>query len=41
MTVELQREVPEALKHRRIEIATGQGSVAHNRVTTLKPIKAA
>jgi len=41
--VDLKREVPEALKPRRIEIASGSGreSVVQNKVTTLDQSKAA
>ena len=39
LTVELKREVPEALKPRRIEIAAGQGGVTN--VTTLDQSKVA
>ena len=41
LIVELKREVPEALKPRRIEIATGNDSVAQTKVTTLEQSKAA
>ena len=43
LTVELKREVPEALKPRRIEIATGSGetSLPQNNVTTLEQSKVA
>ncbi len=43
LTAELKREVPEALKPRRIEIAaaSGQASVAQNNVTTLEQPKVA
>jgi molecular chaperone IbpA len=41
LTVELKREVPEALKPRRIEIATGPGLSTVANVTTLEPSKAA
>ncbi len=43
LTIELKREVPEALKPRRIEIAaaSGQASVAQNNVTTLDQSKVA
>jgi len=43
LVIELRREVPEALKPRRIEIATasGQASVAQNNVTTLDQSKVA
>jgi molecular chaperone IbpA len=43
LTIELKREVPEALKPRRIEIATASGpaSVAQNKVTTLEQPKVA
>ena len=43
LTVELKREVPEALKPRRIEIAAGSGeaSVPQNNVTTLEGNKVA
>ena len=43
LTVELQREVPEALKPRRIEIASGSGqaSLPQNNVTTLEQSKVA
>jgi len=39
LTIDLKREVPEALKPRRIEIVTASGpaSVAQNNVTTLEP----
>ena len=41
LTVELKREVPEALKPRRIEIATGPGLSTVANVTTLEQSKAA
>ncbi len=43
LTIELKREVPEALKPRRIEIATasGQSSTPQNNVTTLEQNKVA
>jgi molecular chaperone IbpA len=43
LIVQLKREVPEALKPRRIEIATGagDGSVAQTKVTTLEQSKVA
>ena len=43
LTIDLKREVPEALKPRRIEIATasGQSSVRQNNVTTLEQNKVA
>ena len=43
LTIELKREVPEALKPRRIEIATasGQSGVRQNNVTTLEQNKVA
>ena len=43
LTIHLKREVPEALKPRRIEIATasGQSSVPQNNVTTLEQNKVA
>ena len=43
LAIELKREVPEALKPRRIEIATasGQPSVRQNNVTTLEQNKVA
>jgi molecular chaperone IbpA len=43
LTVQLKREVPEALKPRRIEIAAGagDGSVAQTKVTTLEHSKVA
>ena len=43
LTIELRREVPEALKPRRIEIAavSGQASVAQSNVTTLDQSKVA
>ncbi len=43
LTIELKREVPEALKPRRIEIANalGQSSVPQNNVTTLEQNKVA
>ena len=43
LTVELRREVPEALKPRRIEIASGSGqaSAPQNNVTTLEATKVA
>ena len=43
LVIELKREVPEALKPRRIEIATApeQASVAQNNVTTLEQPKVA
>jgi hypothetical protein len=43
LTIQLKREVPEALKPRRIEIATtsGQSSVRQNNVTTLEQNKVA
>jgi molecular chaperone IbpA len=43
LTIELKREVPEALKPRRIEIAaaSGQASVAQSNVTTLDQSKVA
>ena len=43
LTIELKREVPEALKPRRIEIGTASGpsSVAQNNVTTLEQPKVA
>ena len=43
LTVDLKREVPEALKPRRIEIASGSGraSVVQNKVTTLDQSKVA
>jgi molecular chaperone IbpA len=41
LIVELKREVPEALKPSRIEIATGHDSVGQNKVTTLEHSKVA
>ena len=41
LTVELKREVPEALKPRRIEIAAGQGQASVTNVTTLDQSKVA
>jgi molecular chaperone IbpA len=41
LTVELKREVPEALKPRRIEIAAGQGQATTTKVTTLEKSKVA
>jgi molecular chaperone IbpA len=41
LVISLKREVPEALKPRRIEIATSSGEVAQNNVTTLEQSKAA
>jgi len=41
LTVELKREVPEALKPRRIEIAAGEGQGAKTNVTTLDQSKVA
>ena len=43
LTIQLKREVPEALKPRRIEIATasGQSGVRQNNVTTLEQNKVA
>jgi molecular chaperone IbpA len=41
LTVELKREVPEALKPRRIEIAAGQGQATTTKVTTLDQSKVA
>jgi len=41
LVVELKREVPEALKPRRIEIATGDGAKSFGNVTTLEQSKAA
>jgi molecular chaperone IbpA len=41
LTVELKREVPEALKPRRIEIATGLAKPSVANVTTLEQSKAA
>ena len=41
LTVELKREVPEALKPRRIEIAAGQGQGGVTNVTTLDQSKVA
>ncbi len=41
LIVELKREVPEALKPRRIEIATGQGQATTTKVTTLDQSKVA
>ena len=43
LTVDLKREVPEALKPRRIEIASGSGreSIVQNKVTTLDQSKVA
>ena len=41
LTIELKREVPEALKPRRIEIATAEGSGAPSKVTTLDQAKVA
>jgi molecular chaperone IbpA len=41
LTIELKREVPEALKPRRIEIATGSGATSVGKVTTLEQAKVA
>src|SRR5919107_5952664 len=41
LTVELKREVPDALKPRRIEIATGSGATSVGKVTTLEKSKVA
>jgi molecular chaperone IbpA len=41
LTIELKREVPEALKPRRIEIATGSGATSVGNVTTLEQSKVA
>jgi molecular chaperone IbpA len=41
LTVELKREVPEALKPRRIEVATGSGTSSVANVSTLEQSKAA
>ena len=41
LTVELKREVPEALKPRRIEIGTGDGQATTTKVTTLDQSKVA
>ena len=41
LTVELKREVPEALKPRRIEIAASDGQGARTNVTTLDQSKVA
>ena len=41
LTVELKREVPEALKPRRIEIATSGGATSVGNVTTLEQSKVA
>jgi len=41
LIVELKREVPEALKPRRIEIATGEGATSVGNVTTLEQSKVA
>jgi molecular chaperone IbpA len=43
LTIELKREVPEALKPRRIELSTGSGAtgVAQSNVTTLDQAKVA
>ena len=41
LIVELKREVPEALKPRRIEIATGSGATSVGNVTTLEQSKVA
>jgi len=41
LVVELKREVPEALKPHRIEIATGDGAKSFGNVTTLEQTKAA
>ena len=41
LIVELKREVPEALKPRRIEIATGHDSVGQTKMMTLEHNKAA
>ena len=41
LTIELKREVPEALKPRRIEIASAQSSSLQNNVTTLEQNKVA
>ena len=41
LTIDLKREVPEALKPRRIEIATGSGATSVGNVTTLEQSKVA
>ena len=41
LTVELKREVPEALKPRRIEIAAGEGQATRTNVSTLDQSKVA
>ena len=41
LIVDLKREVPEVLKPRRIEIATGQGQASVGNVTTLEQSKVA
>jgi molecular chaperone IbpA len=41
LTIDLKREVPEALKPRRIEIAAGQGQSSATNVTTLDQSKVA
>ena len=41
LTIDLKREVPEALKPRRIEIAAGQGQASVTNVTTLDQSKVA
>ena len=41
LTIGLKREIPEALKPRRIEIASGQSSAPQNNVTTLEQNKVA
>jgi molecular chaperone IbpA len=41
LTIELKREIPEALKPRRIEIASAQSSAPQNNVTTLEQNKVA
>jgi hypothetical protein len=39
--ISLKREVPEALKPRRIEIGSGQGAISQSNVTTLDQAKVA
>ncbi len=41
LTIDLKREVPEALKPRRIEIAAGSGQSGVSNVTTLEASKVA